>query len=84
MRAMTQARARTVAEGPHRLYHCVTRWVRRVLLCEVESLTLIASCAIIGSRRGELGTIIAVGINPYAVMSNHLHVVVSKPEAAAD
>ena len=83
---MTQARAFTVLEGQHGLYHCVTRCVRRAWLSGVDPLTGVdheARKAMIEARILELGAIFAVGIYAYAVMSNHLHVVLAiEPEAA--
>ena len=83
---MTQPRALTVLEGKHGLYHCVTRCVRRAWLCGIDPLTGVnheARKAMIEARILELGSIFAVGIYAYAVMSNHLHVALAiEPEAA--
>ena len=88
MRAMTQARAHTVAEGQHGLYHCVTRCVRRAWLCGVDPLTKVdheQRKHMVEARIRELGNSFAVGIYAYAVMSNHLHVVMSvEPDALAE
>jgi len=84
---MTQARALTVLAGQHGLYHCITRCVRRAWLCGIDPLTGVdhqARKAMIEARILELGSIFAVGIYAYAVMSNHLHVVLSvEPDAAS-
>lgn len=83
---MTQARALTVLPGQHGLYHCVTRCVRRAWLCGIDPLTGVDHAprkAMIEARILELGSIFAVGIYAYAVMSNHLHVALSiEPDAA--
>ena len=84
---MTQARSQLVPPGSDGIYHCVQRCVRRAFLCGIdaysgesfehrklwveERLRLLAEC-------------FAVSIHAYAVMSNHLHIVVQlAPEAAA-
>ena len=83
--SMTQARALTVLEGQHGLYHCVTRCVRQAWLCGIDPLTGVDHAsrkAMIEARILELGSIFAVGIYAYAVMSNHLHVTLSiEPDA---
>ena len=83
---MTQARAHTVSTEQHGMYHCVTRCVRRAWLCGVDPLTgrdHNARKPMIVNRIRELGEIFAVAVYAYAVMSNHLHVVLSvEPELA--
>ena len=75
---MTIARSRLIAPGTPGAYHCVQRCVRRAFLCGVDRysgqsfehrkdwverrLHLLAEC-------------FAVAIHAYAVMSNHLHLV---------
>jgi REP element-mobilizing transposase RayT len=84
---MTQARSQIVSRGQQALYHCVTRCVRRAWLCGIDPLTGTdheQRKQAVEARIRELGGIFAVGIYAYAVMSNHLHVVLSvEPEAAA-
>ena len=86
MPAMTQARAHTVSTEQHGMYHCVTRCVRRAWLCGVDPLTgqdHDARKPMIVNRIRDLGEIFAVAVYAYAVMSNHLHVVLSvEPELA--
>ena len=83
---MTQARAHTVSADQHGMYHCVTRCVRRAWLCGVDPLTgqdHDARKPMIVYRIRQLGEIFAVAVYAYAVMSNHLHVVLSvEPELA--
>ena len=69
------------------MYHCVTRCVRRAWLCGIDPLTGAdheQRKQAVEARIRQLGEIFAVGIYAYAVMSNHLHVVLAvEPEAAA-
>ena len=62
--------------------------MRRAWLCGVDPLTKVdheQRKLMVEARIRELGSIFAVGIYAYAVMSNHLHVVVSvEPDAAAE
>lgn len=84
--AMTQARSSIVVIGQPGFYHCVTRCVRRAWLCGIDPLTGVdhsARKAMVEARIMELGSIFALGIYSFAVMSNHLHVVLSvEPQAA--
>jgi len=84
---MPQARKTIVYEGVAQVFHCVSRCVRRAYLCGVDA----PSGRSYEHRRGwvrerlrELSEAFAVEIYAYAVMSNHLHVVIrTDPEAAA-
>ena len=85
---MTLACAHTVSADQHGMYHCVTRCVRRAWLCGVDPLTgkdHDAREPMIVNRIRELGEIFAVAVYAYAVMSNHLRMVLSvEPEQARD
>ena len=84
---MTQARSHIVSKGQQAMYRCVTRCVRRAWLCGIDPLTGAdheQRKQAVEARIRQLGEIFAVGIYAYAVMSNHLHVVLAvEPEAAA-
>ena len=76
---MTQARSLLVPANAHGIYHCISRCVRRAWLCGRDPL----SGADHEHRRqwveeclAQLAEIYAVSVWAYAVMSNHLHVVV--------
>jgi len=75
---MTQARRSLIPEGSSGYFHCVNRCVRRSWLCGLDAV----SGRSFDHRRGwiekrlmELSTVFAVSLYAYAVMSNHLHVV---------
>ena len=79
-RGMTQARALLVPPRQAGHYHCVTRCVRRAWLCGRDPLTGLDHSArkeMIEARILALGSIFSIGVYSYAVMSNHLHVVLS-------
>ena len=83
---MTQARRLTVAEGQQAFYHCVTRCVRRAWLCGIDPITKVDyehRKSMIAARILQLAGIFAVDVYSYAVMSNHLHVVLSVEPSAA-
>jgi REP element-mobilizing transposase RayT len=76
---MPQPRRNQVSLVDTPYYHCVTRCVRRSFLCGVDSY----SGQSYEHRRGWvekrllfLSTLFAIDICSYAVMSNHVHVVV--------
>ena len=85
---MTQARHLTVAEGQQGLYHCIARCVRRAWLCGVDPITKVDyehRKPMIAARIVQLAGIFAVDVYSYAVMSNHLHVVLSiEPTVSRD
>ena len=84
---MAQPRAQLVPPGAAGIYHCVQRCVRRAFLCGVDNLTghsFEHRKIWIEERLKLLCECFAVSIHAYAVMSNHLHLVVQlAPEAVA-
>jgi REP element-mobilizing transposase RayT len=76
---MTSPRSHLVDPAATGFYHCMSRCVRRALLCGEDALTGRSyehRKQWVENRLLELAEIFAVGIYAYAVMSNHLHVVV--------
>lgn len=84
---MTYARSILVPPGSPGTYHCVSRCVRRAWLCGEDrdsGRSYEHRRQWVEDRIGELAEIFAVAVWGYAVMSNHLHVVVQViPQAAA-
>ena len=84
---MTQARSQLVPRGSDGLYHCVQRCVRRAFLCGNDDYTgrsFEHRKAWVEERLGLLAECFAISIHAYAVMSNHLHLVVQlAPDAVA-
>ncbi len=84
---MTYARSILVPPGSPGTYHCVSRCVRRAWLCGEDresGRSYEHRRQWVEDRIGELAGIFAVAVWGYAVMSNHLHVVVQViPQAAA-
>ncbi|AVP98750.1 transposase [Ahniella affigens] len=83
---MPQARERTVPPNCTGYYHCVSRCVRRAWLCGVDPLTGIDyehRRELIEERLLMLAEVYSVSIYAYAVMSNHLHVVLKIDASAA-
>ncbi len=84
---MTYARSILIPKGSAGTFHCVSRCVRRAFLCGEDRLTgrsFEHRRQWVEDRIHELAGIFGVAIWGYAVMSNHLHVVVQTlPEAVA-
>jgi REP element-mobilizing transposase RayT len=76
---MTYARKILIPKGSPGTFHCVSRCVRRAFLCGEDRLTgrsFEHRRQWVEDRIHELAGIFGVSIWGYAVMSNHLHVVV--------
>jgi REP element-mobilizing transposase RayT len=76
---MTQARSQLVNPNYAGTYHCINRCVRRSWLCGFDRYlkkSFEHRKPWVEARILELGGIFACGIYSYAVMSNHLHLVV--------
>ena len=84
---MTYARSILIPKGSAGTFHCVSRCVRRAFLCGEDRLTgrsFEHRRQWVEDRIHELAGIFGVTIWGYAVMSNHLHVVLQTlPEAVA-
>jgi len=84
---MTYARSILIPKGSAGTFHCVSRCVRRAFLCGEDRLTgrsFEHRRQWVEDRIHELAGIFGVAIWGYAVMSNHLHVVVETlPETVA-
>ncbi|UXI68644.1 transposase [Tahibacter amnicola] len=75
---MRPSRYQLVSAQSPRFYHCISRCVRQAFLCGVNPLTgqsLSHRRRWIEERLLELAEIFAVGVYAYAVMSNHVHLV---------
>ncbi len=85
--SMTYARSILIPKGSTGTFHCVSRCVRRAYLCGEDRLTgrsFEHRRQWVEARIHELAGIFGVAIWGYAVMSNHLHVVVQiLPEAVS-
>jgi len=84
---MTYARSILIPKGSPGTFHCVSRCVRRAFLCGEDRLTgrsFEHRRQWVEDRIHELAGIFGVAIWGYAVMSNHVHVVVQTlPEVVA-
>lgn len=75
---MTQARSHLIPIGSSGSYHCVQRCVRRAFLCGIDHYTGLSfehRKAWLQERIALVGECFSVAIYAYAVMSNHLHLV---------
>ena len=81
------ARREIVREGEVGVYHCVARCVRRAFLCGFDAPTGTSFEHRKGWIRGrleELAGIFGIDVCGYAVMGNHLHVIVrTRPDVTA-
>ena len=84
---MTYARSILIPEGSAGTFHCVSRCVRRAFLCGEDrqsGQSFEHRRQWVEDRIHELADIFGVAVWGYAVMSNHVHVVVQTlPEAVA-
>ncbi len=84
---MTVARREIVEENAAGVYHCVARCVRRAFLCGQDPYTgrnFEHRKSWVQSRLQTLAEAFGVEVYAYAVMSNHLHVVLrNRPDLAA-
>jgi putative transposase len=75
---MAIARSEVVIDGVEAVYHCISRCVRRAFLCGTDTYTGKSyehRKEWIRLRIQELTSGYAIEVSAYAVMSNHLHVV---------
>ncbi len=84
---MTSPRSQLIDPTSPGYYHCVSRCVRRAFLCGSDSISgkdFEHRKAWVEDRVLALAECFAVGIYAYAVMSNHLHVVVHVDPVTAE
>ena len=75
---MAMARSEVVTEGVEAIYHCISRCVRRAFLCGTDTYSgknYEHRKDWIKLRIQELAAGYGVEVSAYAVMSNHLHLV---------
>ena len=75
---MAIARSEVVTQGVEAYYHCVSRCVRRAFLCGLDSRTGRSyehRKAWVQARLKDIAAAFGIEVVTYAVMSNHLHVV---------
>jgi REP element-mobilizing transposase RayT len=84
---MTTARHTVVQEAFERTYHCIARCVRSSFLCGFDAYTgkdYEHRKEWVRSRIQHLARIFAIDVCGYAIMSNHLHLVLrNRPDLAA-
>lgn len=84
---MPTARKEIVSEGTIGIYHCISRCVRQAFLCGLDQYSGRSyehRKDWVKSRLIQLADGFAVDVFSYAVMSNHLHVVIrNRPDIAA-
>ena len=85
---MTKARSSIVKDGIEGVYHCISRCVRRAFLCGRDSITnrnFEHRKQWIHQRLVVLADIFLIDVCGYAIMDNHLHVILrNRPDLAAD
>ena len=84
---MTQPRSQLVDPTQAGTFHCVNRCVRRSWLCGLDKYlgkSFEHRKSWVEARIFELGNIFACGVHAWAVMSNHLHIVVHMSPATAN
>jgi REP element-mobilizing transposase RayT len=87
LRPMTAPRSQLIDPSTPGFFHCVSRCVRRAFLCGSDSYTgqsFEHRRQWVEDRLLELADSFAVGLYAYAVMSNHLHVVLYVDPIAAE
>lgn len=75
---MTQARSHLIPSGASGTYHCAQRCVRRAFLCGIDHYTNQSfehRKTWVEARIALIGECFSVAVYAYAVMSNHLHLV---------
>ena len=84
---MTQPRSQLVDPTQAGTFHCVNRCVRRSWLCGLDNYlgkSFEHRKSWVEARILELGNIFACGVHAWAVMSNHLHIVVHMSPSTAN